>query len=75
MDVNIDTGQTRRTHWKNKSINIRQRVAESLDMLCNVIDKTPGLTLEKDESNEGLLTYVELQRRGRERLQCNIHVE
>jgi len=36
-------------------------------MLCNVIDKTPGLMLEKDESNECLLTYVELQRGGREK--------
>jgi hypothetical protein len=67
MDVNIDTGQTRRTHWKNKSINVRKRFAESWDMLCNVIDKTPGLMLEKDESNECLLTYVELQRGGREK--------
>jgi len=67
MDVNIDTGQTRKTHRKNKSINVRKRVAESLVMLCNVIDKTPGLMLENDESNEGLLTYVELQRGGREK--------
>jgi hypothetical protein len=67
MDVNIDTGQTRKTHRKNKSINVRKRVAESLVMLYNVIDKTPGLILENDESNEGLLTYVELQRGGREK--------
>jgi len=36
-------------------------------MLCKFIDKTPGLMLEKDESNEVVLTYVELQRGGREK--------
>ena len=33
-------------------------------MLCKVIDKPPGLMLEKDESNEDVLSYVELQRGG-----------
>jgi hypothetical protein len=36
-------------------------------MLCKVIDKKPGLKLEKDESNEDIITYVELQRGEREK--------
>jgi hypothetical protein len=66
MDVNMATGQTRRTHWENKWTNVRERVAESW-MCCKVIDKTPGLMLEKDESNEDVLTYFELQRGEREK--------
>jgi hypothetical protein len=36
-------------------------------MLRKVIDKSPGLMLEKDGSNENVLTYVDLQRGGREK--------
>lgn len=65
MVVNMVTGQTRRTHWKNKPINVCKLVAES--WICCVIDKTPGLMPEKDENNEDVLTYVELQRGRREK--------
>lgn len=63
------TGQTKKKHWRNKSIKVRKRVAEELDMLD---DKPPGRMLEKDESNEDVFTYVELQRgrEGGKRLCC-----
>jgi hypothetical protein len=65
MDVNMATGQTRRTDWKNNSMNVSKRVAES--WICCVRSLTRHLGLcWRNESNEDVVTYVELQRGGRE---------